>query len=56
MCDDWTKMNFKQLDDKIPKVPCIYFLMNDIELVYIGQTKSLKPRVANHEHMIIYDT
>ena len=52
MCDDWTQMYFKQLGDKIPKTPCVYFLFNDIELIYIGQTRNLKKRIDNHKHML----
>lgn len=33
------------LSDNIPELPCVYLLMNDIELCYIGQTKNLKKRM-----------
>jgi excinuclease UvrABC nuclease subunit len=33
------------LGDDLPEVPCVYFLMNDIELCYIGQTVNLKKRI-----------
>ena len=38
-----------KLKDNIPKVPCVYFLMNDIELCYIGQTVNLKKRIGQHD-------
>jgi len=46
MIDDWTDMEFYKIDE-IPKerFPCIYFLFNDDELVYIGETLHLKPRI-----------
>jgi len=34
------------LDDELPIIKCVYFLFNDDELVYIGQTKSLKQRMT----------
>ena len=52
MCDDWTMMEFNKLGDSIPKVPCVYFLFNDIELVYVGQTKNLNQRIQNHNCVI----
>ena len=47
MCDDWSDFEFTTFDN-IPKVQCIYFLMNDIELVYIGQTNNLRNRMYQH--------
>lgn len=52
MCDDWTRMKFKTLTDKIPKSSCVYFLFNDIELVYIGQTQNLKQRLQWNNSVI----
>ncbi len=47
MIDDWTGMEFCKIDN-IPKerFPCIYFLFNDNELVYIGETLHLKKRMS----------
>ena len=50
--DDWTQMKFKLVEDKIPKVSCVYFLFNDNELVYIGQTKNLKQRIMWHKNYL----
>jgi len=47
-CDDWSKMEFCFLDDYISPVACVYFLMNDNELKYIGQTNNLKNRISQH--------
>lgn len=46
MADDWSNMKFCKIES-IPKerFPCIYFLFNDNELVYIGETLNLKPRI-----------
>lgn len=46
--DDWTSFEFCDLKN-IPSVASIYFLMNDDELVYIGQTKDLHKRVLLHK-------
>ena len=47
MCDDWTAMNFSTLED-MPMKPGVYFLMNDVELVYVGQSNCIRRRVQNH--------
>lgn len=47
MCDDWTYFNFVTLENA-PKVSGVYFLMNDIELVYIGQSKNIRNRLGTH--------
>ena len=46
MIEDWTSFEFCSIDN-IPKerFPCIYFLFNKNELVYIGETLHLKPRI-----------
>ena len=49
MKDDWKHMEFVKLGSDIPEVSCIYFLMNDNELVYIGQTVNLKSRMQSHK-------
>lgn len=48
--DDWSQFEYFAIDEGLPKVPCVYFLMNDDELVYIGQTKDLKQRTNQHDH------
>jgi len=57
LLDDLTKMifvdnlNFDKLrkEEKLPlDVSCIYFLFNDWELVYIGETKNLRYRIYHH--------
>jgi len=35
------------LDFPPTDIPCIYFLMNDWELIYVGQTKLLRNRINN---------
>ena len=48
-----------KLGDKIPNVPCVYFLMNDIELCYVGRTVDLKKRMIVHKKKLvdeIYDS
>lgn len=50
MCDDWTCMEFATLDN-LPQVPGIYFLMNDCELVYVGQSNNIKNRLNVHHNM-----
>ena len=47
MCDDWTCFNFETLKD-VPITSGVYFLMNGIELVYIGQTNNLRSRMGQH--------
>lgn len=47
MKEDWSHMDFCLLKDA-PSIPGIYFLMNDIELVYIGQSKNIRRRVSEH--------
>lgn len=47
-CNDWSKMVYVAPNKKVPEISCIYFLMNDIELVYIGQTKNLRSRMRSH--------
>jgi len=49
MKDDWKCMDFVKLGSGMPEVPCVYFLMNGNELVYIGQTTNLKRRVFSHK-------
>lgn len=39
------EFEYCKLEDGIPEVPCVYFLMNDVELCYIGQTVNLKKRI-----------
>jgi len=45
---DWTMFNCVSLDEKIPKVPCVYILFNEDELVYVGNTKNLRTRLMYH--------
>ena len=45
-------MGYGKLGENIPKVSCVYFLFNDIELVYIGQTKNLRTRVMHHNNFL----
>lgn len=47
MRDDWSHMDFCLLKDA-PKISGIYFLMNGIELVYIGQSKNIRSRLSGH--------
>lgn len=37
------------LDEPIPKVECIYFLMNGDELIYVGSTVNLHRRISRHD-------
>lgn len=46
--DDWSLFEFKKISDDIPKVKAVYFLMNDDELLYIGQTQHLRSRIERH--------
>ena len=55
MCDDWSCMEFCTLDN-IPHVGGIYFLMNGIELVYIGQSKDIHFRILGHRQTFNCDT
>ena len=48
MCDDWTIFGFATLKEA-PIVSGIYFLMNDVELVYIGQSKNIRSRLSEHK-------
>lgn len=48
MIDDWSCFEFVDVSKDIPKVSCVYFLMNDDELVYIGQTNNLRYRIGQH--------
>ena len=41
-----------RLEDKLPEVPGIYFLMNDVELCYVGQTVNLKRRIQRHNNSL----
>ena len=50
LCDDWSCFEFASLDN-LPKVSGVYFLMNDCELVYIGQSKNIRSRVGNHHNI-----
>ncbi len=50
MCDDWTCFKFALLKD-IPKVAGVYLLMNDFELVYVGQSNNIKSRIGTHHNM-----
>jgi excinuclease UvrABC nuclease subunit len=48
--DNWENMkhfNIRQLKNATEEA-CVYFLFNDIELVYIGMTSNLKKRIQNH--------
>jgi len=47
MMDDWSMMDFCSVDT-LPEVPGIYFLMNDVELVYVGHSQNIKKRVRAH--------
>ena len=40
------------LDGDIPKVPCVYFLFSDDELVYVGNTINLRRRVGVHDYFL----
>ena len=55
MCDDWTTFEFCKLKDA-PHIPGIYFLMNDVELVYIGQSKNIYFRILAHNRKYNCDT
>ena len=44
----WELMEFSNIETFIPHVPCVYFLMNGQELIYIGQTKNLNTRISRH--------
>lgn len=49
--DNWEKMEYFSLSQPIaraPDVPCVYLLFNDVELVYIGMTHSLRKRLYGH--------
>lgn len=48
MCDDWACFNFVVLNDA-PKLPGVYFLMNNIELVYVGESKNIRSRLSSHK-------
>lgn len=50
MDDDWTCFEFASLND-LPKVSGVYFLMNGVELVYVGQSKNIRSRVGAHHNM-----
>lgn len=54
--DNWSEMKFIDLNTIIrKKISCVYFLMNDDELVYIGQTKNLRHRLNNHKCNLRYN-
>ncbi len=40
------------ISDQIPKIPCVYLLMNDIELIYVGNTCNLRFRLSQHKRKI----
>jgi len=48
MCDDWSCFEYCNLDG-VPHVAGVYFLMNDNELVYIGQSINIHNRVLSHK-------
>ena len=48
MCDDWSCFEFAVLKDA-PILSGVYFLMNGIELVYIGQSKTIRSRLSEHK-------
>jgi excinuclease UvrABC nuclease subunit len=50
--NDWSMFSTIKLGEKIPKIPCVYFLFRDNELVYIGQTKDLFQRISHLEPML----
>jgi len=41
-------LDYVDINDKIPDCSCVYFLFNDVELIYIGQTKNLRGRMKTH--------
>ena len=45
---DWSMFECISLTDEQPKVPCVYLLMFDNELVYVGHTMNLKRRLYTH--------
>lgn len=45
------EFEYCKLGESIPEVPCVYFLMNDIELCYVGQTVNLKNRISQHNSL-----
>jgi len=47
--DDWSSFEFKKISDDILDIKSVYFLMNDNELLYVGQTKQLKKRIQQHQ-------
>lgn len=44
------EFEYCNLEDNIPKTACVYFLMNDIELCYIGSAINLKRRIRRHNN------
>ena len=50
--DDWSMFDCLNICEDIPKIACVYFLFNDDELVYIGQTKNLRTRVMYHNSFL----
>ena len=44
------EFEYCNLKDNIPEAPGIYFLMNDIELCYIGNAVNLKKRIRRHNN------
>jgi excinuclease UvrABC nuclease subunit len=55
MCDDWTTFEFCTLDN-VPHISGVYFLMNDDELVYIGQSNNIHNRILSHKQIFNCDT
>jgi hypothetical protein len=47
MDDDWSHMDYCSIKDA-PEVQGIYFLMNENELVYIGQSNNIRRRMSLH--------
>lgn len=47
---DWSMFESIDFPNPMPVVPCVYFLMFDNELVYIGQTNNLKRRIYVHDN------
>jgi len=44
------EFEYCNLEDKIPEVSGIYFLMNGIELCYVGKSVNLRRRIQRHNN------
>ena len=46
------EFEYCKLGDDIPKVSCVYLLMNGNELNYVGETINLRYRMSDHRRKI----